>query len=222
MSQRSARSAAPVRPRPSSQPTSRRSRTASEREVEGVGLGVGADGPRRSARGPARGRRRRRARRAGQGPGQVDGDAGAPTPRQIAAKEVHPEGRLAERLQDDRREPAEEDVGREAGRVGRAQQRPTVWNSPVSQKSSPGSSARRAAREHDDPDERSAATARARVDAGAAHHPRSRPQTTPQTLTAIETTTRAMPSGIAQPTAAAPAAPARARRAAGRTARSRC
>ena len=38
-------------------------------------------------------------------------------------EQVHPECRLAERLEDDRREPAEQDVRREAGRVAGAHQR---------------------------------------------------------------------------------------------------
>ena len=61
-------------------------------------------------------------RRASQRSNEVDRDAGRDRDAQ-RGEQVHPESRLAERLEDDRREPAEDDVGREAGRVGRPEQR---------------------------------------------------------------------------------------------------
>ena len=61
-------------------------------------------------------------RGAGQRPDEIDRDAGRDGDAQCG-EQVHPERRLAERLEDDRGQPAEDDVGREAGRVGRAEQR---------------------------------------------------------------------------------------------------
>ncbi len=59
---------------------------------------------------------------AGQSADEVDGDPGRDRDRQ-RRQDVHPERGLTERLQDDRSEPAEQDVRREPGRVRRAHQR---------------------------------------------------------------------------------------------------
>ena len=63
-----------------------------------------------------------RTSRAGQAADQVDRDGGRDGDAD-RRQQVHPERRLAERLEDDRRQPAEQHVGREPGRVGGAHQR---------------------------------------------------------------------------------------------------
>ncbi len=87
-----------------------------QRQEQGVDVGVGPDRPgdRRGRQEHARGERDPRP--PGQPPDQDggqaggDGDAGR-------IEQVHPEGGVAERLEDDRREPAQDDPGREPGRV---------------------------------------------------------------------------------------------------------
>ena len=92
--------------------------------------------------------------------------------------------RLAERREDDGREPAEQDVGREAGRVGRAQQRRDrlelggVPEADAGQQRQP-----RGATNATTPTTSGGARA---VEAVPRHHPRSRPQTTPQALIATD------------------------------------
>ena len=175
-SARACRSGAGSRAR-SSQPTSRHSRTADDREVERMGLGVRADRPGAGARpspSPARTpsaveRVRVRAR--------IDGRAGR-RPEADRRQEVHPERRVAERLQDDRGEPGEDHPGREAGRVGRAQQRAdglVFGRVPVPEARHERQAGRR---EHDDP------TAIGRDGGHEAaqdgHHPRSAPRPRPR------------------------------------------
>ena len=93
-----------------------------EREVERVRLGVGPDRPGDRGQGHGDPGRDPEDEPAGQRPDEIDGDPGGD--RQADRREeVHPERGLAERLEDDRREPAEQDVGREARRMGGAEER---------------------------------------------------------------------------------------------------
>ena len=93
-----------------------------ERQVKGVRLGVGGDRPGDRGQGHRDAGRDPDRQPTGKSPHEVDREAGRHGQAQ-AGQQVHPKGRLAERLEDDRRQPAEEDVGREAGRVRGAQQR---------------------------------------------------------------------------------------------------
>ena len=127
-SQRSARGSVADHDRPSprtrsSQPTSSRSRIATSARWRTCGsacvpidqaIGVRASA---EAGGDPDGER------AGQRPDQVDRHGGG-DPEADRREQVHAERVVAERLEDDRGEPAQEDVGREARRVGRAQDGP--------------------------------------------------------------------------------------------------
>ena len=93
-----------------------------QRDVEPVRVGMGGQPPgeRERAEDKAGGEGEQRASRQ-----LTDEDHGERRRacRQERRQQVHPERRLAERREDDRGEPAEDDVGRVAGRVGGAQDR---------------------------------------------------------------------------------------------------
>ena len=95
-----------------------------EREVEDVRVGVRADRPGDRRQRRARGRRRPRGRRERVSARTRSTVTAAATPRQTAESRFIRNAVVAERLEHDRGEPAQEDVGREARRVGRAQDGP--------------------------------------------------------------------------------------------------
>ena len=92
-----------------------------EEQVQGVGVGGGRDAPgdrrQRQADGSRHRDRQRHVEPAQQQHGDPDG-----TRDEQGGEQVHPECLVAQRLQDDRRHPAHEDIGREARRVHRAHQ----------------------------------------------------------------------------------------------------
>ena len=170
-----------------------------DREVQPVGLRMGADRPRGRGEAETEAGQDAEGGRAGQGPRQHDRGAGSHTEAD-RREEVHPERRLAERFEHDRRQPGEDHPRREAGRMGRAEQRAdrlVLAGVPVAQaghERQPGGhedgETHRDGRDdrHDDAHEAP----------GSLHHPSNRPQATPQKLIAIEATTRIIPSGMAQ------------------------
>ena len=149
---------------------------------------------------------------------------------QDRGQEVHPESRVAERLEDDRGQPAQDHVGREAGRVAgaRGAARPSGTRPCPRGRRPAGASARRARRRGGGDQGRSEATSQRVEPAGrarlssrgrpATHQPSRCPQITPHRLIAIESADQAdsrSPRRRDRPRG-------RARRGAARTARSRC
>jgi hypothetical protein len=153
--------------------------------VQGVRLGVRGDRPREGCQGETDPGGDPERDPAGQGPDEVDRDTSRDRQAQ-PGEQVHPEGRVAERLQDHRREPAQQDVGREPGRMGGAQDgRDDLQLTGIPERD-PG--------QHRDPgsDEGDGRDADRSEQADAPHHPGARLQSTPRALTARDTTIRDM------------------------------
>ena len=162
-------------------------------EVQGVRLRLGTDLPDDARKREAEPRHDPEKGRSRQRPDEVDRDRGGRRYAQ-AREQVHAERRVAERAQEDVRDPREQDVGREAGRMGCAEHRRDdlqLGGIPVAD-----------ARQHGEPlgDERhDADRQRGQPPPGRpAHHPRMRPQMTPHALTVADRTMRPIASGIAQ------------------------
>jgi hypothetical protein len=165
-----------------------------QREVQGVRLGVRADRPGRGCQGHRQAGHHAEGGGPRQDPREIHRDRGGDA-QADGREEVHPVGRITERLEDDRGEPGQDDPGREARRVGRAEERThglVFAGVPEREAGQQGGSSRR---EHDDADDHRRDPSQEAV---AGHHPSSLPHATPQKLTAIESTTSAMPSGMPQ------------------------
>ena len=156
-----------------------------EREVEGVRLGVRGDRPDDRGQGHRQPGGDPERHSAGQPPDEVDGEAGRHRQAQ-PGQEVHPERRLAERLEDDRRKPADQDVGREAGRMGRAHERPDDLQLARVPERHAGKHRQPGRKKGDERDRER------RAKPGSGHHPSDRLQTTPHRLIASDATTRLM------------------------------
>ena len=116
----------------------------------------------------------------------------AATATQIAEKQVHQERRFAERLEDDRRQPADQHVRREPGRVGRAHERRDRLQLPGVPERDAGQEGERGGHEGDQPDQQRGGQARA------SHHPSNRLHMTPHRLMASDTTTRLIAPSMPQ------------------------
>ena len=145
--------------------------------------------------------------RAGQGADQVHRDPGRDG-HADGREQVHPEGRFAERLEHDRGEPAEQDVGREAGRVGGAHQRRDRLELGRVPERDTGLQRQRGGRRSAI---RPTPTGGARRVRSRGHHPSRRPHATPHRLIASDDDDEASSREHAA-SAAAPAARSRARR----------
>jgi hypothetical protein len=156
-----------------------------ERQVERVRLGVGRDRPGdRRERQPDAGRDPEH-QAAGQRAHEVDREAGRHREAQ-PGQQVHPERRLAERLEEDRGQPAEQDVGREAGRMGGAQQRRDGLQLPGVPVRDAGQHRQHGRPEGDEPDRQRGGQP------ASGHHPSDRLQMTPHRLIESDATTRPM------------------------------
>ena len=155
-----------------------------ERQVERVRLGVGRDRPGDRGQGQPDAGRDPERQPAGQRAHEVDREAGRHGEAQ-PGQQVHPEGRLAERLEEDRGQPAEQDVGREAGRVGGAQQRRDGLQLAGVPVRDTGQHRQHGGREGDERDDGGGQPA-------SGHHPGDRLQMTPQGLIEGDATTRLM------------------------------
>ena len=122
-----------------------------------------------------------------QGPHEIDRDRRGDGDDSAANRFIR-KRRLAEGRQQHVREPAQQDVGREAGRVGRAQHRRDRLELGGVPEAEAGQQRQASRDECDGP---RPATGGTQVTRARRHHPSRRPQATPHALTATETTTRA-------------------------------
>ena len=128
---------------------------------------------------------------AGQAADEVDRDGGRHGDAD-RREQVHHERRFAERLEDDRRQPAEQHVGRETGRVGRAHQRRDRLQLAGVPERDAGQEGERGGHEGDQPDQQRGGQALS------SHHPSNRLHMTPHRLIASDTTTRLIAPSMPQ------------------------
>ena len=162
-----------------------------EREVERVRLGVGGHRPSGRHQREADAGRDAKDQPAGQASDEVDCDAGRDGDAD-GREEVHHECRFAQRLEDDRRQPADQHVGRETCGMGRAHQgRDRLQLAGVPERDA-GQEGERGGHEGDQPDQQRGGQALS------SHHPSNRLHMTPHRLIASDTTTRLIAPSMPQ------------------------
>ena len=180
----------------SSQATNSRRRIATKHEVERMCLRVRPDRPDDLGERQPEAGHDAHGQRAGQGPRKVDRYACGDRHAQ-GSEEVHAERGVAQRLEHDRGEPAQQGVSREAGRMRGPHHRPDRLQLAGVPEPDPGQHRQSRGGERDDTDADGRDRREPPTGRVATHHPSKFPQVTPHAFTATETTTRPTPSGIA-------------------------